>query len=245
MPKFFIKTRQIYNNYITLKNEDVKNIKDVLKIKKNEKINICDIDTSQNYICEICEINDENIKCKILEQTISKAEPNTDITIFQALPKFEKMEFIIQKCTEIGAKKFAPVIMKRCTVKLDEKSATKKIERWQKIAEAAAKQSGRDIIPEVKNIINFEKLCNLIEKYDIVLVAYEKEEENTLKKILTSINKPNLKIAIVIGPEGGIDETEISKLKKAGAKTITFGQRILRTETAAIYLTSIITYELN
>lgn len=245
MPKFFIKTNQIYDNYIILGNEDVKHIKNVLRMQKNDKINICDIYTSKNYLCEIYEINDENIKCKILEQIISDSEPNVDITVFQALPKFDKMEFIIQKCTEIGAKQFAPVTMKRCTVKLDEKSEAKKIERWQKIAEAAAKQSGRDLIPEVKNVINFEKLCNLIEKYDIVLVAYEKEENNILKKVLTNIKNSNLKIGIIIGPEGGIDEAEIEHLKKSGAQTITFGKRILRTETAAMYLTSIITYELN
>ena len=155
------------------------------------------------------------------------------------------MEFIIQKCTEIGASEFVPVIMNRCIVKIDNKNENKKIDRWQKIAESAAKQSGRSAIPKVENVINFQKLCQLVEKYDIVLVAYEKEIENTLKNEISKLNKNNLKIGLVIGPEGGIEEEEVNKLKQTGAKIITLGKRILRTETASIYLSSILIYELD
>ena len=155
------------------------------------------------------------------------------------------MEIIIQKCTELGVKYFIPVQMERCVVKLDSKSEEKKIERWNKIAETAAKQSGRDFIPKVENSINLQKLLNLIQKYDIVLLAYENEEKNTLKNVLKTLeNKKNLKIGIIIGPEGGIDYKEVQKLVEAGAKTITLGKRILRTETVGLAMASIIMYEL-
>lgn len=202
MPKFFINNNQIQNDNIILIGEDVKHIKNVLRMKEKEEVSICNIDTSENYKCIIEFFGNDTIECKILNKLISNAEPNVKITIFQALPKAEKMEFIIQKCTEIGVSEFIPITMNRCVVKIDSKTEVKKIDRWQKIAESAAKQSGRDVIPKVKNIINFQNLCQLVEKYDIVLVAYEKENDNTLKNELSKIKNKNLKVGIIIGPEG-------------------------------------------
>lgn len=245
MPKFFITNNQIKNNEIYLIGNDVKHIANVLRKQIGCIINICNMETSDNFLCEIEEINKDSIKCKIIEIIKSEAESNVDITIFQGIPKAEKMELIIQKCTELGAKHFIPVQMERCVVKLDDRAERKKLERWQKIAETAAKQSGRDIIPTVENSINLAKLCNLIQKYDIVLLAYENEEQNKLKDELKNIkNKKDLKIGIIIGPEGGIEKQEIEKLQLAGAKVITLGKRILRTETVGISITSIIMYEL-
>lgn len=245
MPKFFIKANQIENDTINLTGEDVKHIANVLRKQIGDEINICNISTSENFLCQIEETNKEFIRCGIIKKLLSEAEPKTQITIFQGLPKAEKMELIIQKCTELGAKQFIPVQMERSVVKLDSKSENKKIERWNKIAETAAKQSGRDFIPKVENLINLQKLCNLIQKYDIVLLAYENEENTTLKAILKTVkNKENLKIGIIIGPEGGIDRKEVEKLVEAGAKTITLGKRILRTETVGLVMTSIIMYEL-
>lgn len=245
MPKFFIEANQMQENKITLFGEDVKHIANVLRKQIGDQINICNITTSENFLCQIKEINKEQIKCDIVKKLLSESEPNTEITIFQGLPKAEKMEIIIQKCTELGVKYFIPVQMERCVAKLDSKSEEKKIERWNKIAETAAKQSGRDFIPKVENSINLQKLLNLIQKYDIVLLAYENEEKNTLKNVLKTLeNKKNLKIGIIIGPEGGIDYKEVQKLVEAGAKTITLGKRILRTETVGLAMASIIMYEL-
>ena len=161
------------------------------------------------------------------------------------------MEFIIQKGTELGVNSFTPVIFKRSIVKVDEKDALKKISRWQKISEVAAKQSGRDMIPLIKNIENVKNICKLFENYDIVLVAYENENKNSLKNALHSLNKKDVniksndvKVAIIIGPEGGIDESEIELFKDAGAKIVTLGKRILRTETVCLAITAIINYEL-
>ena len=245
MPKFFITNNQIKNNKIYLIGDDVKHIANVLRKQVGCKINICNMETSDNFLCEIEEINKDSIKCKIIETIKSEAESDIDITIFQGIPKAEKMELIIQKCTELGVKHFIPVQMERCVVKLDDRTQKKKLERWQKIAETAAKQSGRDIVPTVENSINLAKLCNIIQKYDIVLLAYENEKENKLKDELKNIkNKKDLKIGIIIGPEGGIEKQEIEKMQLAGAKVITLGKRILRTETVGISITSIIMYEL-
>lgn len=245
MPKFFIKSNQIENNKITLIGEDVKHIANVLRKQIGDEINICNIVTSENFLCQIKDINKEKIECNVIKNLQSEAEPNTEITVFQGLPKAEKMELIIQKCTELGAKAFVPVTLERCIVKLDAKSEAKKIERWQKIAETAAKQSGRDAIPTVEKLINLQKVCNLIQKYDIVLLAYENENKTTLKQVLRNLpNNKNLKIGIIIGPEGGLTKEEVETLEKAGAKTITLGKRILRTETAGFAMTAAIMYEL-
>lgn len=246
MPKFFVTENQVNDNEIILVGEDVNHIANVLRKQKGDVVNICNITTSENFLCQLEDFYDSEIKCKILEKISSETEPEAEITIFQGIPKAEKMELIIQKCTELGAKEFVPVEMERCVVKLDNKSAIKKVERWQKISETAAKQSGRDIIPKVENVINLKKLLNLIEKYDIVLLAYENEEEYTLKQAINEVKEnKKQKIGIIIGPEGGIDVKEVEQLKEAGAKVITLGKRILRTETVGIAMTSILLYELN
>ena len=157
------------------------------------------------------------------------------------------MELVIQKSVELGVFDITPVEMKRCVVKLKENDKKKKIERWHKIAEVAAKQSGRNQIPKINDIIQIKNICQEMEKYDIVLVAYEKEENNTLKQVLKQLKEreySNLKIGVVIGPEGGIEEQEIEMLKENGAEIITLGKRILRTETVALNVLSILMYEL-
>ena len=163
------------------------------------------------------------------------------------------MELIIQKNTEVGVKRIVPVIMERTVVKIDEKVASKKLERWQKIAEIAAKQSMRDIIPNIDNITKLKEIDTT--EYDVVLVAYENEEHNKLKDELQKLskkiegtnsnnNEENFNIAIVIGPEGGISEKEIELLAEKNAKFVSLGRRILRTETAGLVMTGNILYEL-
>lgn len=244
MPKFFVKTNQIQNNIINILGTDVNHIVNVLRLKIDDEIQVCDEDNSINYKSKIIEINKENVKCKIIEKINSNAEANIHINILQGLPKTEKMELIIQKCTELGVKEITPVQMERCVVKLDKKSESKKQERWQKIAEVAAKQSRRDKIPKVNNVTTIKNICNVIENYDIVLVPYENEKNITLKEVLEELPKKDLKIAIVIGPEGGFEEKEIEMLEQSGSKIVTLGNRILRTETVAIAMTSVILYKL-
>lgn len=247
MPKFFVKNNQINDDKVTITGEDVNHIKNVLRLNIDDDIQVCNLETAENYMCGITRLNNETIECNIFKKIDSEAESNIHINVFQGIPKSDKMELIIQKAVELGANEITPVEMKRCVAKIDDKTKVKKISRWQKISEVAAKQCGRDIVPKINDVTNIKNICNLTKEYDIVLLAYENEEENTLKNELLKLkDKTNakLKIGIIIGPEGGIDIEEVETLKDNGAKVITLGKRILRTETVAFVLTSIIMYEL-
>lgn len=247
MPKFFVAENQINNNKIKIIGDDVNHIKNVLRQKSGDKITICDISKEQDYLCEIDKIEEKSIDCNIIEKLENNTESNVKVTIFQGLPKADKMELVIQKSVELGVYDITPLQMKRCVVKLNEKDKAKKIQRWQKISEVAAKQCGRNIIPKTNNIVNVKEVCNLCNEYDIVLIAYENEKENTLKKELKNLkklDKEEIKVAVIIGPEGGIAPEEIKMFEENGAKIITLGNRILRTETVALSVLSIIMYEL-
>ena len=246
MPKFFIKEENVQHNKIEIIGEDVNHIKNVLRKNIKDKIEICNSENGQNYLCEITQIEKEKILCEIIEEKSGNAEPKTHVHIYQGLPKSDKMELIIQKAVELGVAEITPTNMSRCIVKLDGKEQKKKVERWQKISEVAAKQSGRDIIPKINEISNINQIAKQCEEYDIIMLAYENEKENKLKneiEKLKELNKQNLKIAVIIGPEGGIAPEEVEKLQKEGTKIITLGERILRTETVALNVLSIIMYE--
>ena len=246
MNKFFVKENQIVDNQISILGEDVNHIKNVLRLNYGDKIKVCDTDNTINYICEVNKISKEEVECTIIEKVENEAEGNVELHIFQGLPKADKMELIIQKGTELGISKFIPVKFNRSIVKLTGKDEIKKIERWQKIAEVAAKQCGRDIVPKVENIQSIKNICNLFQNYDIVLIAYELEKDNYIKNELKKIeNKENYKIAVVIGPEGGIEPEEIELMKQQlNSRVVSLGKRILRTETVAMQTSSIIMYEL-
>ena len=247
MPRFFVKTQQIKENEIIIIGEDVKHIKSVLRKQIGDNIEICDQETGKTYKCEISEIKEE-IKNKIIEE-IESAEDKIKVDIYQGLPKADKMELIIQKSVELGVNAIIPVEMKRCVVKIDSKNESKKIERWQKIAESAAKQSGRNTVPEIREIMKLEEIIKLKNEYDSIIVCYENEKENYIKKELLRlkeqlVSKQKIQIAVVIGPEGGLEEKDVEYLKQNGAEIVTLGKRILRTETVALNLLSIIMYEL-
>ena len=157
------------------------------------------------------------------------------------------MELIIQKSTELGVKEFIPVDMERCVSKITGKDEAKKIDRWQKISEVAAKQSGRDMIPKVNGVMTIKQVCNVVNDYDLLIVPYERAEGYSFKDAIEELKKDNKEdytIGIVIGPEGGFEPSEIELLKNAGAKIVTLGKRILRTETVALAMSSVIMYEL-
>lgn len=247
MPKFFIKTENLKENEeIWITGSDVNHIKNVLRKKIDDKINICNSDTQKNYECVIKNIEENKIVCKILDEVKSLAESNLNITIFQGLPKSDKMELIIQKATELGVKTIVPVITKRTVIKLKDKDKQNKVDRWRKIAEVAAKQAGRDIIPTIENIINIADIK--FKKLDKVFVLYENEEKRSIKNEIEQLkndNRENLNIGIIIGPEGGFAEEEIEQLKEdEKVMVVTLGKRILRTETVALVVSGILMYEL-
>lgn len=222
MPKFFVKEEQVEDEKIEIIGQDVKHIKNVLRKAIGDEITICNATNGKDYLCEISEFEDNKINCIIKEELETSVETNIKVTIMQGLPKADKMELIIQKSVELGVYEIIPVEMKRCIVKLNGKDANKKIERWQKISEVAAKQCGRNIIPQIKSIINVKNVCNLLGEYDIVLIAYENEKETTIKQELQRIKKQyedkEIKIAIMVGPEGGIAEEEIELLTRKWCK---------------------------
>jgi len=242
MPKFFVDEEQIQKNTITIQGTDVNHMKHVLRLKEKEEVQIASKQDGSTYRCAIETITEEQIVCTILEKQEESHELPFSITIFQGLPKAEKMEWIIQKCTELGVVEFVPVVFQNCVVKLEEKTAKKKVERWQKIVETAAKQSGRDKIPKVQLPQTLEQVGKQLEAYDAIVVAYEKETTHTLKHALKEIGRYET-IAILIGPEGGLEEKEIQFLKEKGANVITLGKRILRTETAPLVVTSNLIYD--
>lgn len=247
MSKFFVKEEQISNNRIKIIGEDVNHISNVLRMKKNDELQICNQATGENYLSKIISISKTVVECEIEGKIDKTTESNVDITLFQGIPKFEKMELIIQKNTEVGIKNIVPVMMERTVVKLDDKLANKKLERWQKIAEIAAKQSMRDIIPSIENIIKTKDID--VTEFDAFLVAYENENHNMLKSELLKLREDKEKdkkynIAVLIGPEGGISEKEIEMLQAQKAKFISLGKRILRTETAGLVMIGNIMYEL-
>lgn len=247
MPKFFIKTENLKENEeIWITGSDVNHIKNVLRKKIDDKINICNSDTQKNYECVIKDIEENKIVCKILDEVKSLAESNLNITIFQGLPKADKMELIIQKTTELGVKTIVPVITKRTVIKLKDKDKQNKVDRWRKIAEVAAKQSGRDIIPTIENIINIADIK--FDDFDKIFVLYENEEKISIKEEIEKLkndNKEELNIGIVIGPEGGFAESEIEQLRlNQNISVVTLGKRILRTETVALVVSGILMYEL-
>ena len=246
MPKFFVNSEQINNNEIKIIGNDVNHIKNVLRLSINDKIKICDKDEHVNYNCRISNIDNEYVITQIIDEEKSNVEAKTQIHVFQGLPKGDKLEFIIEKLTEIGVKELTPVAMKRSVVKLQEKDKQKKMVRWNKIAEVAAKQSGRDKILKINDVINYKNIFNYLKDYDIVLLAYEKEEKLTLKKALSKLDKTKEnKVAVLIGPEGGFDDIEIEQAKQNSlVNIITLGKRILRTETAPLVISSNILYEL-
>lgn len=245
MPKFFVHNNQLQENNIKIIGEDVKHISSVLRMKIGDEITVCHLETNLNYLAKITAMEKEAIICSILDCQKPFAESNIKVTIFQGLPKADKMEYIIQKATELGAIQIVPVSMKRSIVKLEGQTANQKVQRWQKIAETASKQSGRDIIPEVKTIQTVKEVCPMLSKYDKVLLAYENEQKISLKQELQTIQagEKEITIGMIIGPEGGFDCMEVESFMQAGARPVSLGKRILRTETASVTMISNIMYE--
>lgn len=239
---FFVNKDKIKDNFIFIENSDVNHIKNVLRKNIGDILDI--VSDRIRYKAEIIEISSNQIKCKILEKN-EDIDKKINLTIFQGLAKADKIGYIIQKCTELGVYEIVPTEMKRCVVKLDEKDKSKKIERWKKIAEVAAKQSLRNDILKIEDILSFKSMILNLKNYDLVILAYEKEQDIKLKDVLRNMSKDIRNIAVIIGPEGGIDEEEATLLVNNGANQITLGKRILRTETAPVAISAMIMYELD
>ncbi len=244
MYQFFIEPSQICDNNVIIEGRDVNHIKNVLRMKAGDKIAVSNGQDGKEYGCTIERLEEERIVCKITDVREDGTELPSRVYLFQGLPKADKMELIIQKAVELGVYEIIPVETKRSVVKLDAKKAKQKTERWQAIAQAAAKQSKRRIIPSVSSPIQFSQAVKRAASMDIKLIPYELAEGMDQTKEIISALAPGMEIAIMIGPEGGFEETEIVKAMDAQIKPITLGNRILRTETAGFTVMAWIMYQL-
>lgn len=238
MYHFFVSAENISESEVVINGGDFNHIKNVLRMKIGEKF-IANDGNGASYCCSIREFVGDNVIADIEKGQLESNELPVKLVLFQGLPKSDKMETIIQKSVELGVSEIVPVEMLRCVVKLDEKKKKSKLSRWQSIAESAAKQSGRTVIPEVKPAMSFEKALEYAKELDLLLVPYEcAESVKALQEKLGGI-KSGMSIGIFIGPEGGYESSEIEKAKDCGGEIVSLGKRILRTETAAIAALSI------
>lgn len=241
MPKFFFHKNDISRGQVQLFGEDEKHIKTVLRAREGEEITLCDGE-GMDYRCRIASL-ERGVLLDILSKEVCETEPKTKITLYQGLPKADKMELIIQKCVELGVDRIVAVSTERAIVKLDKKE-TKKLERWQKIAEAAAKQSGRGKIPEIcQQVLKFKEAVAEAKALDGAIIPYEKEEKTGIRQFVQGFQGES--VGVFIGPEGGFAEEEIALARENGITPITLGKRILRTETAGMTTTAILLYELD
>lgn len=245
MQRFFVEPHQIDEvaHQIHIAGTDVNHISNVLRMKQGEEVWISD-GGKKEYRCAIEAFSLDEVLLHIIYAQEPDYELPSRIYLFQGLPKADKMELIIQKAVELGAYEVIPVETKRCVVKLDGKKAAKKVDRWQQIAESAAKQSKRMLIPNVHEVISFKEALKYAQSMDIRLIPYEltKGMQET-KEILAAI-ETGQSIGIFIGPEGGFEEKEVAAAIEEGAKPITLGRRILRTETAGLAILSVLMFQL-
>lgn len=242
MYQFFVENHQIMDRKVVIEGADVNHIRNVLRMKIKEKIRVSD-ENGVDYFCEITQIEADQVEAEILSINEAGSELPGKIYLFQGLPKNDKMEWIIQKSVELGVHEIIPVAMKNCVVKLDHKKEAAKIKRWQAISESAAKQSKRSIIPTIREVMSYKEAMDYASECDVVLLPYENQRGMAgTKEALEQAAKAK-SVAVFIGPEGGFDQTEIGQ---AADKTmlISLGQRILRTETAAITSMSLLMYQM-
>ncbi len=236
MHQFFVEDSQIGREFVTITGSDVNHIKNVLRMKPGEKIRISN-QMGTDYFCEISEVADTFIQADILREDAPSTELPGRIYLFQAIPKGGRMETVIEKAVELGVYEIIPVAMQYCVVKLDDKKREAKTARWQKLAEAAAKQSKRSRIPYIHPVMEFEEAVSYASSCDIRLVPYENEKGMASTREAFSSVKPGNSISVMIGPEGGFSEEEIA-LAAETMQVISLGKRILRTDTAGIAVMS-------
>ena len=241
MHHFFVRPEQISGKEAYIEGPDWNHAANVLRVRPGEQV-LLSAGEDWDYLCTVREVDraGQRVLLSVLEENRDTRELPVKISLYQGLPKSDKMELIIQKAVELGAARVVPVETARCVVKLDRKKAESKRTRWQAISESAAKQSGRSVIPEIAMPMKYAAALKEAADCDIRLIPYENAEgmERT-RKILESV-RPGQKIAVFIGPEGGFEETEIRQAEEAGFEAVTLGKRILRTETAGFVVLSLL-----
>ena len=244
MYQFFVEPHQIdlTSKRVTIQGPDVNHIKNVLRMKVGEELNVSNGMDGKEYRCAIAEYTEDSVLCELYFVKEDNVELPVEIWLFQGLPKAAKMEWIIQKTVELGVAHIVPMATRRCIVKLDDKKADAKIARWQEIAKAAAKQSKRGLIPTVHPVMPFKTAIEFVSDMDVRMIPYELAEDMQHTRDLLAKAKPGQRIAVFIGPEGGFEEAEIQTALSAGVEPVTLGRRILRTETAGMTVLAWLSY---
>lgn len=242
MYHFFVSPEAVADGTVTITGNDVNHIRSVLRMKPGEGLTVND--GTHDYVCRLSSLQKEFVTAEIIKISGCDSELPARIYLFQGLPKSDKLELIIQKCIELGAHAIVPVMMKRCVVKLDSKKEEARLKRWSAIAESAAKQSKRGLIPEIFPVMSYDKAIDMASKMNHILIPYEKAENMDVTREAMRKVRPGDELALFVGPEGGFEESEIALAESKGAKAITLGKRILRTETAGMAAIAMLTYEI-
>lgn len=247
MQRYFIESEQFGERSVTITGEDAHHIVKVMRSKPGDKVIVSD-GFFREALVALVTMESQSVTAEIIEMLEQTGEPGLKVTIVQSLPKGDKMETVIQKCTEIGAAGFLPFISERTVVQYDGKKEERRISRWRKIAKEAAEQAHRSRIPEVEAPVSWKELLRRLKDYDLVCICYEKEDGGGLKDVLKPFAEriPQGKegrVAVLVGPEGGFSEREIHEAEEAGAVSTSLGRRILRTETAGMAALTCIMYE--
>ena len=236
MYHFFVSEEQINGENAYIEGSDVNHIANVLRMKPGEEL-LISVRGDWDYLCKIVDIETDRVNLKVLE-SMEQRELPVNITLLQGIPKSDKLEMIIQKAVELGVSEIIPVKTKRFVVKIDEKKVDTKVNRWNAIAESAAKQSKRSIIPKVYEPMSIDNALEIVKDFGVKLIPYENADGiDKTRRILDNMDKTK-NIAVFIGPEGGFEESEVERIKNSGFEVITLGKRILRTETAGLALLS-------
>lgn len=246
MFQFFVDKTQVNEEagLVFITGADVNHICHVLRMRVGEQFYVTDGESGGKYLCALKEASEDQVTCDILRNIEESSELPCEITLYQGLPKADKMELIIQKAVELGVHRIVPVSTKRSIVKLDDKKAGAKISRWQGIAEAAAKQSKRDVIPQIGDVMTLKAALAEAADFEVSMMPYENAEGMAFTRKLLDEIRPGQRIAIFIGPEGGFDESEVEAALSQGTQPVTLGRRILRTETAGLAMLSMLVYVL-
>ena len=236
MYNFFVTSENKKDSRYFICGDDYNHIKNVLRMTVGEQFLVSCEGVSD--LCCLESTENDTVVAKIIQENYQNTNLPINIHLFQGLPKSDKLELIIQKAVELGVVSVTPVAMKRSIVKIDDKKKKSKRERWQAIAEAAAKQSKRTLVPQVHEVVSYKEMITAAKNLDLLLVPYECAEGMTATKDALKQIKSGMSVGIVIGPEGGFEQSEIDLACDAGGKIISLGSRILRTETAAIAATT-------
>lgn len=243
MSKFFVNASAICDSTIRITDgDDIKHMTKVLRLSEGDIISVSDT-VQFEYTAEIRSITKDQVEVKILDKQKFAREPDLKVTLFQGVPKQGKMETIIQKTVELGVNSIVPVFTDRSVV-VDHGNFHKKIDRWQKIADEAVKQCKRGIIPEIQTAMTFQEVLNALIKYELIIFPYENEEDRTIKDCLRKISQKPRNAALIIGPEGGFSDKEAEELIRIGARSVSLGKTILRTETAGMAAIAMMMYEM-